>query len=155
MLPIFRSSRFTTLGDSGVSDDSLARKHPVDRLFACLLGWLVILTWVAIVAATGVPLFLSTVTSRLDVVAMNVIAAAALVVPVTGTLAAMESRSRQATIGKRFRRLHVVDNVTEHPVSFGRALVRNGLNLFYCHRLTHVCFPTSAALKHFLGTPHR
>ena len=69
--------------------------------------------------AIGVPLFLGGVTLRLEVVAVNVIASAALVVPVTGALAAMESRSRKVTIGKRFRRLHVVDDVTGQPVSFG------------------------------------
>ena len=40
----------------------------------------------------------------------------------------MESRSRQATIGKRFRRL-VVNDVTEQPVSFGCALDCNGLEV--------------------------
>ena len=63
-----------TPGHSVVFDDSLAREHPVDRLSTWLIDWLVILAWLAIVAAIGVRLFLSGVTLR------------------------------QATIGKRFRR---------------------------------------------------
>ena len=118
-----------TPGDGVVFPNFLARRHPVDRLFAWLIDWLVSLAWVAIVAAIGVPLFLSGMASRLDVIAVNVIAAATLVVPVTGVLAAMESRSRPATIGKRSRRLHVVNDVTGQPVSFGCALVRNGLKV--------------------------
>ena len=47
-----------TPGDGIAFSDFLARKYPVDRLFAWLIDWLVILAWVAIVAAIGVPLFL-------------------------------------------------------------------------------------------------
>ena len=108
-----------TPDDGVVFDHFLARKHPVDRHFAWLIDWFVILAWVAIVVAIGVPLFLGGVTLRLEVVAVNVIASAALVVPVTGALAAMESRSRKVTIGKRFRRLQVEVDVTRQPVSFG------------------------------------
>ena len=48
-----------TPDDGVVFDDFLARKHPVDRHFAWLIDWFVILARVAIVAAIGVPPILS------------------------------------------------------------------------------------------------
>ena len=89
------------------------------------MDWLCILVWVAITAAVGVPLFLTGVTSGLTFWALNVIASLILVVPVTLALAGLESSAREGSLGKRVRRLRVVDVATGDRVSFWRALARN------------------------------
>ena len=82
-------------------------------------------------------MLLGGVTSRMDLVAVNVVVAATVVVPMAethaethaGTLAEMESHSLQATIGSRFWRLQVRDANTGQLASLGHALVRDGRKL--------------------------
>jgi uncharacterized RDD family membrane protein YckC len=104
-------------------------RHPWERLLAWLVDWVCVLGWVVVTAAVGVPLYFSGATSRLSVVALNVIAAVVMVVPVTFALAALESSAREGSIGKRFRRLAVVNSHTGGRVSFGRALLRNSVKI--------------------------
>jgi len=103
--------------------------RPWSRLAAWLIDWLLVLEWVAILAAVGIPLFLNGVTSQLSVVTLNLIATLALVVPVTIGLAVLESGDRGATVGKRVRRLEVVTATTGTPASMKRTLLRNVLKI--------------------------
>lgn len=106
------------------------RREPIARLPGDrILGWVVdcgcALAWVAVTAAVGVPLYVTGVTRLADPVALNVVAAAAVVIPVTVGLAWLESRSVEGTWGKRTRRLAVVTAAGRSRISFARALVRN------------------------------
>lgn len=104
-------------------------RHPWERLLAWLVDWACVLGWVAVTAAVGVPLFLSGATSGLSIVALHVVAAVVMVIPVTFALAALESSSREGSIGKRVRRLAVVNSRNGGRVSFGRALLRNSVKI--------------------------
>lgn len=74
-------------------------RHPWDRLVAWLIDWMCVLAWVAVTAAVGVPLFLAGVTDGLSEGALNIIPAVIVVVPVTISLARLESGAREATVG--------------------------------------------------------
>jgi hypothetical protein len=104
-------------------------RHPWNRLLAWLLDWACILGWVAITAAIGIPLFLSGVTVGLSAGILNLVAALVIVVPVTCGQALLESSSREASVGKRARRLMVVNISSGERVSFARALSRNALKI--------------------------
>ena len=108
---------------------AIVNRHPWSRLAAWLVDWLLVLVWVAITAAVGVPLFLSGFTGGLSVLALNIIATFVVVVPVTVGMAVLESSAREASIGKRARRLIVVTVNTPHRISRTRALVRNVLKI--------------------------
>jgi uncharacterized RDD family membrane protein YckC len=123
-------------------------RHPLDRLIAWLIDWLCILAWVAVVAAVGVPLYLSGVTDSLGTGVLNVIATVVIVVPVTIALAKMESGPRGATIGKRVRGLQVVDAAGDSAASFGQCLIRNGLKVALPWTLGHwVAFELSQSAE--------
>jgi len=102
---------------------------PWRRLTAFLIDWLVILAWVAVTAAIGVPLYAAGVTAPMDPLALNVVSALVVVVPVVLGLGWAEASGRQATPGKRVRRLRVVDAGTGDAVTVGRALWRNVLKI--------------------------
>src|SRR5687768_10424313 len=104
-------------------------RHPWDRLVAWLIDWLCVLAWVAVTAAVGTAVYLTGATAGLSTGALNVIATATVVVPVTIALAWLESSSREATIGKRTRGLRVVDADSGSRVRFPRALLRNALKI--------------------------
>jgi uncharacterized RDD family membrane protein YckC len=112
-------------------DDSLGAmtRHPWKRLSAWVIDWLCIAGFVAAVAALGIPLYLSGITSDVPALVSNVIATTVLVVPVTGALARFESSASSATPGKRLRRLTVVNSITRSRIGFGRALARNSLKI--------------------------
>ena len=94
-----------------------------------MLDWLVILAWVGVTAAIGVPLYAAGVTAPIGPLALNVVSALVVVVPVVIGLAWAEAGGRQASPGKRWRRLSVVDSATEGRVTLGRALWRNLLKI--------------------------
>ena len=104
-------------------------RHPWRRLTAWLIDWLVILAWVAVTAAIGVPLYAAGVTDSMGPLALNVVSAVVVVVPVVLGLAWAEASRHQASPGKRVRRLRVADAGTGDRVSFGRALLRNLLKI--------------------------
>ena len=108
---------------------AFVNRHPWSRLAAWFVDWLLVLGWVAVTAAVGVPLFLGGYGGGLSVVALNVIATLAVVVPVTVGMAVLESSAREASIGKRARRLIVVTVSTSRRISRSRALVRNVLKI--------------------------
>ncbi|MFF1877023.1 RDD family protein [Leifsonia sp. NPDC058230] len=104
-------------------------RHPWNRLLAWLVDWACILGWAAVTAAVGVPLYLSGATRGIDALTVNLVSAVVLVVPVTLALAWLESSRRQASVGKRLRRLLVTDARSGSRIPFGRALLRNALKL--------------------------
>ncbi len=100
-----------------------------NRLLAFLIDLLCVLAWAAVLAAIGVPLYSIRLLPNLNGVLGNVVSFLVLVAPVTVVLARSESGAREGTIGKRARRLQVVDVATGSRVSFWRALLRNALKL--------------------------
>lgn len=108
------------------------------RLTAWVIDWLVILAWVAVTAAVGVPLYLAGVTADLGVVALNVVSAVVVVLPVVVGLARAGASRRQASVGKRARRLRVVDARTGTGVTFRQALARNALKVGLPWTIGHV-----------------
>ena len=109
--------------------ETIVRSIPLNRLVAWLIDWVIILVWVAIVAALGIPLFLAGITAPLTMGALNLVAVVTLALPVTVAFAALESSSRQASLGKRARRLLVVNSTTGRRVTFRRALTRIALKI--------------------------
>ncbi|GAB3562457.1 RDD family protein [Spelaeicoccus albus] len=97
------------------------------RLLAWLIDWACILGWVAITAAVGVPLYLAGVIAPDGVLALNLVAAFVMVIPVVFAAAICESGSSAATPGKRALRLIVISEVG--PPRFRAALARNMLKL--------------------------
>jgi hypothetical protein len=104
-------------------------REPLNRIVAWAVDWGSIVVWIAITAAVGVPLFLTGVTGALDTVTLNLVAAAVVVFPVTFWLARLESGARQATPGKRLRRLVVMTAADGSRSALGRALLRNTLKI--------------------------
>jgi uncharacterized RDD family membrane protein YckC len=104
-------------------------RHPGDRVLAVLIDWLFMCVWFALIAAVALPLFVVGASASLPPVAQNALAALVTVVPITITLAVLESGPRQATPGKRARRLVVQDARTGDALPFRRALLRNALKI--------------------------
>jgi uncharacterized RDD family membrane protein YckC len=100
---------------------------PVRRLLAWLVDWACILVWVGITAAVGVPLYLAGVVPPQGALALNIIAALVVVVPIVVAAGILESRSGGATPGKRLLRLGVRRD--GGAPSFGAALARNALKI--------------------------
>jgi len=69
---------------------------------------MLVLVWAAIVAAVGIPLYLTGVTGSVDPITLNVIASLIMVAPVTLALAWLESSRWHATLGKRALGIRVV-----------------------------------------------
>jgi uncharacterized RDD family membrane protein YckC len=109
--------------ESAASVEAMQR-HPLRRLIAWLIDCLWVLGWAGLVAAIGVPLYLAGVTRGLDELALNIVAALTIVIPVTIALAAFESSRSRATPGKRALRLAVASRRSD-PTAFSRALARN------------------------------
>ena len=97
------------------------------RIAAWLIDWGCILVWVAATAAIGVPLFLGGVITAMNDLALNVIGAVVVIIPVVLAAAWCESRRSGATPGKRVMGL-VVRAGTDRP-AFRLALLRNTLKL--------------------------
>ena len=115
----------------------MTQRHPWNRLLAWIIDWLCILIWVAVVAAVGITLYVTGVTRGIDSVTGNIVGFVTLVAPVTVALAWRESSARQATPGKRARRLAVRSNADGTRISFGRALARNALKIAVPWELGH------------------
>jgi uncharacterized RDD family membrane protein YckC len=122
----------------------VAKRHPWNRLLAWILDWLCILVWVAVVAAVGITLYLTGVTRSIDGVTGNIVGFVTLVAPITLALAWRESSPKQATPGKRLRRLTVQVVGTGSRVRFGRALLRNAIKLAVPWELGHTVAFTMA-----------
>lgn len=93
--------------------------------------------WVAVLAVAGATLYVTGVLRSLSAGAGNLVSFLVLVLPVTVALARSESGPLEATIGKRARRLRVVDAGTGSQASFGRALLRNAAKIAVPWELGH------------------
>ena len=98
-------------------------------MLAWLVDWVIILAWAALVAAIGIPLYLSGAIRALGSLELNLVSALVVVAPVTIALAVLESGRHHATFGKRVRQLHIVGAKAGAPVMFRRALVRNAMKI--------------------------
>ncbi len=123
----------------------MASRHPWNRLLAWILDWLCILVWVAIVAVVGAVMYLTGVTRGIDPVVGNFVGFVTLIAPVTLALAWCESSAREATPGKRVRRLTVLSTGKGGRVRFPRALLRNALKVALPWELGHTVAFTLAA----------
>jgi hypothetical protein len=101
-------------------------RQPWRRLAAWAIDCIVILGWVGVVAAVGVPLYLAGVTHSIGLVELNIVAAIVVIAPVTLSLALLEHRLG-ATVGKRLLRLDV-EHDGRRP-SLGRACSRNAVKI--------------------------
>lgn len=99
------------------------------RIVAWLVDWLCFLVWLAALAAIGIPLYLSGVTSEWSAATTNVVSALVTAVPLTIFLAVLESGTRQASVGKRVMGLKVVSVRDGARLSFASALLRNALKV--------------------------
>lgn len=99
------------------------------RIVAWLVDWLCFLVWLALVAAIGIPLYLSGMTGQWSAVTTNVVSALVTAVPLTVFLAVLESGKRQASVGKRVMGLKVVGVRDGGRLSFTSALLRNALKI--------------------------
>jgi uncharacterized RDD family membrane protein YckC len=113
-------------------------RHPWNRLLAWIVDWLAILVWVAVVAAVGIPLYLLGIVGTMPLLWLNLVAAALLVVPVTIVLARLESSAKEGSLGKRARRLRVVNARTGTRMSFQQAIARNALKIALPWTIGHV-----------------
>jgi uncharacterized RDD family membrane protein YckC len=102
-------------------------RYPWRRIAAWLVDWACILGWVAVTAAVGVPLYLAGIISPAGTVALNVVGAIVIVLPVVIALALFESSRRAATPGKRVLGLRVCAH--DARPAFLRALGRNALKI--------------------------
>jgi uncharacterized RDD family membrane protein YckC len=115
-----------------------ARAPLADRLVAAVLDLLLVLAWVAVLAAVGAALWALGVAGAFDPVAGNVVGFVTLVAPVTLVAAAFESRGW--TPGKRARGLRVVRaarGAAGGAPGFGRAVLRNALKIAVPWQLGH------------------
>lgn len=87
---------------------------------ACILGW------VGVTAAVGVPLYRAGVVRTRNLLALNLIGALVVVIPVVVGAAILESRMSGVTPGKRALGV-VVQTVEGGPASLPTALTRNAL----------------------------
>jgi uncharacterized RDD family membrane protein YckC len=99
------------------------------RIAAWLVDWLCFLVWLGLLAAVGIPLYLSGVTGQWSAATTNVVAALVTAVPLTVFLAVLESGAGQATVGKRVLGLRVVGARGGERLSFAAALTRNALKI--------------------------
>lgn len=100
-----------------------------NRLSAFAVDWLCIITWAAVIGAAVGLLRLAGIEWDLPALGGNIVSALALVLPVAVVFAVLESGPRQATPGKRLRKLRVVDAGSGDRIPLGRALVRNLLKI--------------------------
>ena len=96
---------------------------------AWLVDWLCFLVWLVLLAAIGVPLYLSGVTGGWSALTTNVVSALVTAVPLTIFLAVLESGARQATVGKSVLGLKVVAARDGGRLTFASALLRNALKV--------------------------
>lgn len=112
-------------------------RQPWNRLAAWLVDWLCISGWLAALGAVGAALYVSGALRDLSGEVANVAAFLVLILPVTLVLAWLESSVRGGTVGKRARRLRVIDASTGSRVSFRRALLRNAVKTAVPWELAH------------------
>jgi uncharacterized RDD family membrane protein YckC len=108
------------------------------RLLAGLIDLGLALAWALVVAAVGVPLYLTGQTSALGPLALNLVGLALVVLPLTVALTVMECGRYEATPGKLKFGLRVRRDPTGERVSWQRSLLRNLLKLGVPWSLGHL-----------------
>jgi uncharacterized RDD family membrane protein YckC len=108
------------------------------RLLAGLIDLGLALAWAVLVAAVGVPLYLSGRTSAIGPLALNLVGLALVVLPVTVALTAMECGRYEATPGKLKFGLRVRRDPTGERITWARSLLRNLLKLGVPWTLGHL-----------------
>lgn len=115
------------------------------RLLAGLIDLGLALAWALVVAAVGVPLYLTGQTSALGPLALNLVGLALVVLPLTVALTVMECGRYEATPGKLKFGLRVRRDPTGERVSWQRSLLRNLLKLGVPWSLGHLAAIALAA----------
>jgi uncharacterized RDD family membrane protein YckC len=108
------------------------------RLLAGLIDLGLVLGWVLLVAAVGVPLYLTGQTRGLGPLALNLVGLALVVLPATAALTAMECGRYEATPGKLKLGLRVRVDPTGERIGWQRSLLRNLLKLGVPWSLGHL-----------------
>jgi uncharacterized RDD family membrane protein YckC len=108
------------------------------RLLAGLIDLGLALAWALVVAAVGVPLYLTGQTSALGPLALNLVGLALVVLPLTVALTVMECGRYEATPGKLKFGLRVRRDPSGERVSWQRSLLRNVLKLGVPWSLGHL-----------------
>lgn len=108
------------------------------RLLAGLIDLGLVLAWALVVAAVGVPLYLTGQTRALGPLALNLVALALVVLPVTVVLTVMECGRYEATPGKLKLGLRVRVDPTGERITWQRSLLRNLLKLGVPWSLGHM-----------------
>ena len=108
------------------------------RLLAGLIDLGLALAWALLVAAVGVPLYLTGRTSGLGPLALNLVGLALVVLPVTIALTVMECGRYEATPGKLKFGLRVRVDPTGARITWQRSLLRNLLKLGVPWSLGHL-----------------
>ena len=118
---------------------------PRQRLLAGLIDFGLALAWALVVAAVGVPLYLTGRTSALNPLALNLVGLALVVLPVTIALTVLESGRYEATPGKLTLGLRVRVDPTGERLTWPRSLLRNLLKLGVPWSLGHLAAIALAA----------
>ena len=108
------------------------------RLLAGLIDLGLMLAWVLLVAAIGVPLYLSGQTRALGSLALNLVGLVLVVLPVTVALTVMECGRYEATPGKLKLGLRVRVDPTGERITWQRSVLRNLLKLGIPWSLGHL-----------------
>lgn len=108
------------------------------RLLAGLIDLGLVFAWVLLVAAVGVPLYLTGQTRALGPLALNLVGLALVVLPVTVALTVLECGRYEATPGKLKLGLRVRVDPTGERLSWQRSLLRNLLKLGLPWTLGHL-----------------
>ncbi len=111
---------------------------PRQRLLAGLIDLGLALAWALVVAAVGVPLYLSGRTPVLGPLALNLLGLVLVVLPVTVALTMLECGRYEATPGKLKLGLRVRVDPTGSRLSWQRSLLRNLLKLGVPWTLGHL-----------------
>lgn len=98
------------------------------RFRASLVDLALILGWVALVAAVGVPLYLTGLTGALRPLQLNLVGAALVVLPVVAALTATEGGRYEASPGKQWCGLRV-RRADGGRLGYGRSLLRNAIKV--------------------------
>ncbi len=115
------------------------------RLLAGLIDLGLALAWAILVAAVGVPLYLTGRTSAMGPLALNLVGLALVVLPVTIALTVMECGRYEATPGKLKFGLRVRVDPTGERITWQRSLLRNLLKLGVPWTLGHLAAIALAA----------
>jgi uncharacterized RDD family membrane protein YckC len=108
------------------------------RLLGGLIDLGLALAWALVVAAVGVPLYLTGRTSALTPLAVNLVGLSLVVLPVTIALTVMECGRYEATPGKLKFGLRVRVDPTGERITWQRSLLRNLLKLGVPWSLGHL-----------------